>query len=783
MPEKKYIENLSRTTEAAALGNKARQLKYLMAQHFPIPETYVCAADLHRIYRSDRPRAEAILRAELENAYLDGQPFAVRSSANIEDGLDHSFAGQFESFLDVHGIDAVHEAVIQVWESATSSRVRQYLADNSLGDVDVAMSVLIQRMVDPKHSGVVFSRNPTTGLDEIIIEAVPGRGDLLVQHGVTPERWIYKWGDWIEKPEAPGLDQVALDDIVSGTRNIAKRFGRPVDLEWVYDGTQVYWVQLRGQTQKDEVNIYSNRISKEFMPGIIKPLLWSVSIPLVNTVWVNLFSELIGKNDIDPHSLAKSFYGRSYFNMGVIGSILESLGMERETLEIMLGIEGGTQRPSFRPGKGAIRHFPRMLRFAADKLTFARKVDAFLPSARERFDTLDRVRLDSLTDAQLVEHFERIYALTQETAYFNVVVPLLNQFYFARLRKKLEAFGIDYDRHNITGGPAELENYDPAPTLRRLNAIFRSLDKDLQEAIAAADYQALAGRTDAAEFKVAFDGFLARFGHLGESGNDFTAAAWGDNADLALKMVTDFPESGLTSGQLVFEDLPLTGKQRRALRGRVRKARQYRVYREAVGFLYTYGYSRFRKVFLELGNRLQARDILPAAPDIFYLTQDEVHRIVHGAEDIPAARLVAERKAELAQYTNVFLPSIIFGDQQPPLLDSRVRSSMLTGVPTSRGYYRGRVRVIRSLDAFDRLQPGEVLVIPYSDIGWTPIFSKAGAVIAESGGVLSHSSIVAREYGIPAVVSVNDACELADGTEVTVDGYKGQIFLHDQEST
>ena len=102
----------------------------------------------------------------------------------------------------------------------------------------------------------------------------------------------------------------------------------------------------------------------------------------------------------------------------------------------------------------------------------------------------------------------------------------------------------------------------------------------------------------------------------------------------------------------------------------------------------------------------------------------------------------------------------------------------MKGIPTSKGFFKGRVRVIRGVNDFERLRDGDVLVIPYSDVGWTPLFTKAGAIIAEAGGFLSHSSIIAREYEIPAVVSVQGACQLKDGTLVTVDGYQGDITIH-----
>jgi phosphoenolpyruvate synthase/pyruvate phosphate dikinase len=137
---------------------------------------------------------------------------------------------------------------------------------------------------------------------------------------------------------------------------------------------------------------------------------------------------------------------------------------------------------------------------------------------------------------------------------------------------------------------------------------------------------------------------------------------------------------------------------------------------------------------------------------------------------------IAKRKIEMDGYKRITPPETIIGDTPAPL--NFEFSDRLVGVPTSRGYYRGKVRVVRGIQDFDKVKSGDVLVIPFSDVGWTPLFSKAGAVVSESGGMLSHSSIVAREYNIPAVVSVPLACQLVDDIEVSVDGFKGEILIH-----
>jgi pyruvate,water dikinase len=139
--------------------------------------------------------------------------------------------------------------------------------------------------------------------------------------------------------------------------------------------------------------------------------------------------------------------------------------------------------------------------------------------------------------------------------------------------------------------------------------------------------------------------------------------------------------------------------------------------------------------------------------------------------------VVRKRTEELNQVRDIVPPGMIFGDHAPPLVP--IQGQALTGIPTSLGNYTGPARVLQGIQDMGKVQEGDVLVIPYSDVGWMPLFTKAGAVVAESGGVLSHCSIIAREYGIPAVVSVTGACQLTDGTPLTVDGGRGEIIVHE----
>lgn len=764
------------------IGNKAENLRLLAKNGYPTPTTYVCTWEAYEAHVRGDTQVSDVLRAELGAVLDPNRRYAVRSSANIEDGFDSSFAGQFRSVLDVQGVDEILEAMRSVWASVRSPTVQAYLARNEHSDLDLRMAVIIQEMVWPDVSGVAFSKNPVTGLDEIVVEAVRGSGEALLQDGVTPDRWINKWGTWTSKPseseDGQGIELALIELVVRKTREIARAFGYPVDLEWVYDGSEVKWVQLRQITSLD-IPIYSNRIAKEVFPGLIKPLIWSINVPLVNGAWIRLLTEVIGPNDLKPGELAACFYHRAYFNMGTLGRIFERLGLPSETLELLLGIDMAVpDRPSFRPTSRTYRLLPRMLVAALDKMTFGRKVEAFLRSMGDRYRRFLRGDLGVLSEGELLTEIDRLYPLTQEGAYYNVVTLLLALLYNRLLGERLAGIGVDFQSFDLVGGMDELRRFDPTWHLARLSQAFGALSPAEQEAVRQSTYKEFQEIPGLSSLQQSVAGFLDDFGHLSDSGNDFSHQPWRETPELILGMIVDHgvvESSG--AKKMGFTDLPVSGLRRWGLRLLYRRARAFALYREAVSSLYTYGYGLFRDLYLALGERFVQRGLLAVGEDVFFLYADEIRRLVDGKVMVDEARQrVQDRKREMESVRDLSPPSTIYGDEAPPL-DSTAKAG-LRGVATSRGHYTGPVKVLRGLGDFAKLSRGDVLVVPYSDVGWTPLFAQAGAVVAESGGILSHSSIVAREYGIPAVVSVPGACSLADHTIVTVDGHRGEVLVH-----
>ncbi len=764
---------LNQRSDSALLGNKARNLQRLQKLGIPVPVTYCIPWSGCDAYRQEPQRTRNDLAKLLVQTLPLDRAYAVRSSADGEDTQDSSFAGQFCSVLNVQGLEGILDAVEAVWQSLQRDTVLHYLAVHNIAPDTLKMGVLVQEMVPPKVSGVAFSRNPLTGIRETVIEAVEGPGTALMESGITPLRWVYHHKDFTEQTEETPISLATIRQIVDQTRIIARKTGEPVDLEWVWDGNNVYWVQMRPITALGNTRLYSNRIAKEVLAGQIKPLIWDVNIPLVNGAWIAILTRVIGPNKLTPHDLAKSFYYRTYFNMGLLGEVFEQIGFSPDALEIMWGVAPrGKEKVSFKPDRQVMKLLPKLLVF----LGYAWRIPGHFTGAMARLERTFRRTEAGIPALERPEHILETIAehtrIMAEAAHFNILAPLSAVIYAYILRKRLEKVNLDFARLDMTHPD---RRYDPQPLIRALAREWQALPPDLQQIFANEPLEKVQETPQIAPLLDGFKQLLQQFGHLSDNGNDFSVIPWREDPGRVRQMILHHADTGVDKSDkttLRETDLPGAG-----IRFWYRRARLFAAYREQVSYIYTLGFSLYRPLYLALGKILAERGILLQPEDIFYLTHQEINALVTGnamQENIPD-RVSAIRK-EMADTRDWVLPELIFSDEPPPPI--REFSQRLNGVATARGYVEGPARIVPGREHFSKVQSGDIIIIPHSDVSWTPLFSRAGGVVAESGGILSHSSIVAREYGIPAVVSVNGAMtHLHDGDLIRIDGFKGEVLL------
>ncbi len=783
MQIKKAIYNLERKNRIPDMGNKAVGLQWLLQLGKRIPQTYVVSGVAWRRQQQDDDSLSLQMANEIEANLDPSTMYAVRSSANLEDSFDNSLAGLFATVLNVHGYDEIQKAIDVVWSSANTQMIQDHLIKRGLQSSELWMAVLIQEMITPLYSGVVFSRNPITGVREMVIEAVSGLGSQLVQDGITPDRWVYRRGEFTEEPSSCEMPQKVIMDIIRETGDLARRCKKDLDLEWVYDGSTLYWLQMREITALRTLPMYSNQISREMVAGLIKPMIWSVNIPLVNGAWIRMLTEVIGPNELEPHTLAKLFHYRSYFNMSLLGQIFERVGIPAESLEMMWGIAPkGSTKFKYKPGLQAMRLLPSFLHFLWDKWSLNKRLPVELGVLEAQYHQIDLTNIDRFSDMQLIEGIDHLFVSNQEVAYLNIVIPLWMYGFNSLLRNQMKKINVEMSNLDMQLNTAEFYPFNPVFRLEKLNQIFQELTPDQQVFVRGATYEEIMHTQQMDEFCAAMSDLLTQFGHLSDNGNDFSCVPWRESPDMILKMVIDYEmRTAPSTAEKMRLELISMPFMKRIMVGRLfRQTRKLMLQRERISYLYTLGYGLFRIYFLELGNRFFRKGWIAQAEDIFYLDYDTVRKLVQdGQPTQDLISVVAGHKKAMDQAEHIILPPIIYGDQPPPIETSSARK--LIGTPTSSGYCTGRLKVVKGLQDFGKVKAGDVLAIPFSDVGWVPLFSSIAGVIAESGGILSHSSIIAREFGIPAVVSVLGSMQLQDGILVTIDGYKGEVIIHEEE--
>ncbi len=436
---------------------------------------------------------------------------------------------------------------------------------------------------------------------------------------------------------------------------------------------------------------------------------------------------------------------------------------------------------SFKPGLRTLRHTFRIIRFLKSKMafekTFLREYDPLKTHCRNYALKIE--------EEFSIDNYESLYSGLFETgrrlAYLNIITPMLTTMYHKGLRKKLKKAGLDYDLLDFRKDFPLLMDYEPLPLLQEMKEGIEALPPEAREKCVS--MAALRSIPEAEDICRKADHFMELFGHLSESGTDLSYTKWEEDPEAVFRMIL------ATDGETRSRDLYSLDSARergarvpRSLRKAYLRAGRFKVYREQISSLYIYGYGLFRRLFLLAGKEMVKRDILDKTDDIFYLTRDEIRAALHSPDiggDKDYRDLAGSRKREMEETKDIVLPVVIYGEEAP--LPETGKSRNQSGTGTSQGSYTGITKVVKSVQDFEGVKKGDVVLIPFSDVSWTPVLAKAGAIVSETGGMLSHCSIIAREMGIPAMVSVPNACAIGSGLTVTVNGSNGILTVHDYE--
>ena len=763
------------------------------------------------------------LRRSVLGAYrrLGAGPVAVRSSLVGEDSGTASFAGQLDTVLGVDGESALLDAVRRVLASAFGDRLWAYMRQaraatgtpspapipSSTPPSALSLAVVVQRLVPAVVSGVAFSVDPVTASPGAVIEACPGPGEDLVQGRVRPDRYRLdprgELGDVVpDRPGAPLLGGPRVKELGALVRAVADSAEAPRDVEWAFDGQRFHILQARPISSIAGKPVYSRRMVSDMAPGVVKPLVWSAKYaPVIRNVFAPVFEEIAGPTGIDYAQMSARLHSRVYMNVTAFGDILRRIGLPPNFFYILARGDRADRRklrPRLRTLPGLLRH----VRFIRRESRIGRRVGPFIEARRAELDAFRAVDGAAQTPEALFDQFTRIQALHSRSQWYVILVSINMLVRSRALGRMIVRRWPGTDPRDVIKGYGRRMSLVPFEELKGLVEAARPLGPALLERMAGEEGfdpdAALSASEEGRELLRRFETFMGRFGYLSANGSDFSEPSWIENplliwrtvGRLALQPETAAPSTAASEARRE-EVLGLVragfGPVRRRFFDRLHASTvRYMDCRERVSLIMTEESYWMRRCLLALGARLVERGTIAAPDDVFFLFEDELGRVIGDpAEAAAAAGKIAARRDELERDAAFEPPETLCGGEMPRAVAGPAEDApgSLSGIGASPGVVRGRARVVRDpVLAAGSLGQGDVLVVPFTDVGWLPVLAGVGGIVADTGGELSHTSIIAREYGIPAVVSVRDATRLIrEGQTVTVDGAAGRVFLHPDE--
>jgi rifampicin phosphotransferase len=788
----KVLDNIT-DADRSRVGGKAFNCARLKQAGFPVPDGLVVPADA----------------TEEEIARLPGHPwfhtvpeatlFAVRSSGLAEDSADDSFAGVHETELNV-ARDRIVDGVLKCRRSGDSDQARAYRAARNLPNDDARIAVLVQRMVPAVRSGVAFTVNPVTGADELVVNSIAGLGEALVSGQVTPD-----------EQRVPKTDTSELARVLVA---IERHFGTPQDVEWCFDGQRYWIVQSRPVTTKLRVDAppkaaggrpeieWTRANLAEVFPDQLSPQALDCFIDLLNLCERRFFGRLMApESELGP--VIKAFHGRAYFNLSQLRHVTGCVGVPfADTLRSFGHPEQIHPDDEIAP-KVSIRKLavvlPDILRLIAYHFQMARIFRQHKARTHDAVQRLTSVDPPTLSDRDIWRTIQW-WIDSGPDAVPPVFVMSSVQAREDTLRKACARVGFSYQElvySNLAAGKRSVSSQQAFDVIG-LAGVAR------QEPRAAAYLRANDGRfsdfrraLEGTRFLGAFDVFLNNYGHRGRYESDWSIPRLRENPATVLFAIREQLDGELQDPQEVFQrqtadaaaawrafEARLTPWQRWTMLPRLRKTlaqlKQQYLWREEVRSDLTRVLAALRPYHLALAARFVERGWLDRQHDYFLLLLDEVRQTCENPGRGSELRAIAARRAaQRAAERDLQLPLFMHESELASLMaeqDPRASGDVLRGLCVSPGRVEGEVVVMRDPNEFITMKRGAILVAPATDPSWTPLFTLASGVIVEVGGMLSHASTIAREYGLPALANVKRATSvLKTGDRVELDASAGIV--------
>ena len=769
---------------------------------------------------------------EIDKAYeiIGNAEVAVRSSATAEDLPGTSFAGQYNTYLNVKGRDELYKYVKKCWASLWNYRALSYRIRQNIGNHDLAHGVIVQAMVNAEKSGILFTANPVNGRrDQMLLNASWGLGEAVVGGEVTPDQWVLdktakgvvqeriakkeimtvrkeKGIEFVpvpgEKQEAVTLNRDEVSQMLNFGHDVERYFGSPQDIEWAYQNGKFYLVQTRPVT-----SLYP-------MPEEIE-----------NKKGLRVYINFNNYSQAMPEPFTPM--GEEGIRMMLQG-VVNKLGRKRTRGDNMWWCQviGGRvflDITDFVRTEKSWNKFKKVDPSDKDPVTTKALLQFLQRNKEEIIDPKQSVKLAGLLNLRLVKflagaavkYFHGIYspvkAREKAVGLGDGIIEQLQE-----ERKKLRTVEDKLDFIQRNGSDLFTEGFGIVfyvavsstyiEKARKIMAEHLEDTSDLKHVEKSVPYSATTEMgMEILELAKIYDHkgkrphpqdkeirkFLEQYGHRAAIELDVGVPVWKENPQYVLDLINSYIDNQNYQEAI---DKFNRGKEEAALAiarikarleaaGQKRKARKVekllKDFREMFGireqskFFVRQFLSIFREVLIEVGEVLAEEGRIEDKLDVFYVTGEDIQ----SNRDLKA--IVRANKEQYRLNMNKTAPRLLTSTGESiHAATGETDENTLVGIPVSPGVYEGRVRVLRSPDEGHKLEKGDILVTAGTNPAWTPLFLKLGALVMETGGPISHGSVVAREYGVPAVAGLaKAAAQIKDGQVVRVNGETGSVEI------
>jgi phosphohistidine swiveling domain-containing protein len=622
-----------------------------------------------------------------------------------------------------------------------------------------------------------------------------------------------------ERSIAPSLEKKQIKRLAKLARKVEAEFGCPQDIEWAVSKSKIYLLQSRPITafpqerSWEDRQIWSNNPAKEVMPDVVTPIMFSM---LLETIGEEFFEPVFRVLCCDrgEHPFYDLIAGRIYFNANIWGAVFRYLPGGR-SVDFMEGVGGhkGMKEMAERLRTAPDSDLPdihfSLLRFIlkmpliiiGSLLNTPKKgcrIISWISAENQKWSELN---VSNLSPEQIVTSCLQLRMdLRQLLNDFLYLLSMLAAFPLLHLvcAKWLDDDGST--ANSLLAGAGDMDDAVAGLDLWRLAVAADAAPQVRDLILSDADFSEiepeLAQFDSGKEFLKTWNGFMQRHGHHCRAELEIYTPRWAETPDYILKLVRNYiAQIGKTDPVQNSADI---ARRRRLLEQQCRKklknpikriifnhllnrSQQGSVFRENVKSEVIKLLVSLRKMLLEFGKKLAHKGVLKNQDDVFFLRLEELEPVARDKADFDIHQVMADRRAEYDKNSLIYPPDVIFGKFDPDKFIPEVEdkdAEVLDGLAVSPGIVTGKARVILRADTDEQVLAGEILVAPFTDPGWTPYFVTAAAVVMDQGGILSHGSIVAREYGIPAVVNVGSGTKIIKtGQTIEVDGNRGLVKI------